>query len=139
MKSEKAYALESKGLNTDFSERFTMNKYKSNQQEFQLPRVSRAQNTNLGSLLEITKLSRRPEFKRSTFNNIPAELTAVVNACVGCNGLLDGEDTIQLSVKVCRKCLTQYAVIDAAIDAAIDANSKRKRQAMLEKFAAEVK
>jgi hypothetical protein len=135
VESEKADALESKGLNTDFSERFTMNKYKSDQHEYQLPPVSRAQNTNLNSWLEKTKLSRRPEFKRSTLNNIPTELTAVVNACVGCNGLLDAQDTTQLSVKVCRKCLIRYAVIDAAIEA----ESKRKRQAMLEKFATEVK
>jgi hypothetical protein len=94
-------------------------------------------------LIEQTKLSRLPQsapFRLPdlpqrlplTFDNAPnPNATAVASACVGCSGRLDPDDSIQQSIKACRKCLTRYAVIDQAIDEA----SKRKRQEMLEKFA----
>lgn len=115
-------------LNTDLKNKLTMNNDTPSQPKFQLDSApSRA------NLLEQSKLSRLPE--RSRFapftQNTAAQAIAV---CVNCNGRLDADDSIQQSVKVCRKYLTQYAVIDAAINAA----SKRKRQAMLEKFAPEV-
>lgn len=77
-------------------------------------------------LLDATKLSRLPERRTK-----PA---TAFSSCVGCGGRLDADDTIQQSVKVCRKCLVQYATIEAAIDDA----SKRKRREMLERFAPEV-
>jgi hypothetical protein len=87
-------------------------------------------------LLEKTKLSRLPELPNRRLYEIPDFApTQAIAVCVNCAGRLDADDAIQQSVKVCRKCLTQYAVIDRAIDEA----SKRKRQAMLEKFMSEVK
>ncbi|HXH70432.1 MAG TPA: hypothetical protein VNI60_08895 [Pyrinomonadaceae bacterium] len=86
------------------------------------------------SLLDSTRLSRLPERKPFTMPDSSVS-NAAAAGCLGCSGRLDAGDAIQESVKICRKCLVQYAVIDAAIDAA----SKRKRQMMLEKYAAEVK
>jgi hypothetical protein len=110
------------GSNTDLKSELTMNKYTLTQNKFQF---------NPGDLPEQTKLSRLPKLAdRPKF-----ELPPKGAACAGCGGRLDGDDNFQQSVKVCRKCLAHYALIDQAIDAA----SKRKRQTMLEKFAAEVK
>ncbi|HXG84826.1 MAG TPA: hypothetical protein VNI84_12455 [Pyrinomonadaceae bacterium] len=85
------------------------------------------------SLLDSTKLSRLPERKPFTMPELSD--TKAAAGCLNCGGRLDIDDAIQQSIKVCRRCLTQYARIDSAIDAA----SKRKRREMLEKFAAEVK
>jgi len=85
------------------------------------------------SLLESTKLSRLPKLPtRSKFElpDFPPTRTAVV-VCAGCAGHLESDNDFQQQIKVCRKCLAHYAVIDAAIDAA----SKRKRREMLERFA----
>ncbi len=86
-------------------------------------------------LLDATKLSRLPERKPTKPFTLP-DLSETIAAagCVNCGGRLDPDDAIQQSVKVCRRCLTQYAVIDSAIDDA----AKRKRREMLERFAPEV-
>jgi hypothetical protein len=105
----------------------TMKNDTTNQPKFQLDF-----NQSRRELLEKSKLSRLPELPKQTKLGIPdfAPIQAAA-VCVNCGGRLDADDTIQQSVKVCRKCLTQYAVIDRAIDEA----SKRKRREMLEKFA----
>lgn len=73
-----------------------------------------------------TNLSRLPKLAdRRKF-----ELSSKGASCAGCGGRLDGDDNFQQSVKVCRKCLAHYAVVDTAIDEA----SKRKRRELLEKF-----
>ena len=126
MKSEKA-ALTS-GSNTDLKNKLTMNnlpnyQFKSNADGDRSRR----------ELLDQTKLSRLPE--RKPFSLPTAMLPKPANVvCVGCGGRLDTDDAVQQSVKVCRKCLVQYATIEAAIDEA----SKRKRREMLAKFAPEV-
>ena len=104
-----------------------MNKNTPNENKFQIPNFDEPENTSRRDLLESTKLSRLPE--RKPFR-LPVFESAVA-ACVNCAGRLDADDTIQQAVKVCRKCLVQYATIDAAIDEA----SKRKRREMLERFA----
>jgi len=86
------------------------------------------------SLLDSTKLSRLPERKPKPFTLPELSDTKAAAGCVNCGGRLDPDDSIQQSVKVCRRCLTQYATIDQAIDEA----SKRKRREMLERFAPEV-
>jgi len=83
-------------------------------------------------LLEQSKLSRRPELPDRRQFELPDIAPTLASAvCVNCGGRLDADDNIQQSVKVCRKCLAHYAVIDAAIDEA----SRRKRREMLERFA----
>ena len=102
-----------------------------NQPKFQLD-----SNQPRRELLEKAQLSRFPELsnrRKSESTDIASTPEAAI--CVNCDERLDPDDSIQQSIKVCRKCLTQYAVIDRAIDEA----SKRKRQAMLEKFTAEVR
>jgi hypothetical protein len=84
-------------------------------------------------LLEKSKLSRFPELSnRRKSESTDIASTPEVTLCVICDRQLDSDDSIQQSVKVCRKFLSQYAVIDAAINEA----SKRKRPGMLEKFTA---
>jgi hypothetical protein len=111
------------------SEKFTFD-FQTIDEEAQL----RPSNQSRRELLERTKLSRLPELPNNRRFEIPdfAPIQAAA-VCAGCGGRLDPDDTVQQSVKVCRKCLTQYAVIDAAINQA----SERKRQAMLEKFIGE--
>ena len=102
-----------------------------NQSKFQLD-----SNQSRRELLEKSLHSRFPELSNyQSVESTDITPTSEVTLCVNCDGRLDPDDSIQQSVKVCRKCLTQYAVIDAAIDEA----SKRKRREMLEKFTAEVK
>ncbi len=122
MKSEKAIiSAKDYGSNTDFNERFTMNNSTPNQNRFQF--------NSRRELLEQTKLSTRPKFELPEFELSSDTATAAV--CVGCGGRLDGDNDFQQAVKVCRKCLAHYALIDLAIDEA----SKRKRRELLEKFA----
>jgi hypothetical protein len=97
------------------------------------PTRNKFQFSSRRELLDATKLSRIPQRKPIALPDSPVSKSAAV--CLGCGGRLDPDDSIQQSVKVCRKCLTQYAVIDAAIDEA----ARRKRLEMLERFAAEVK
>ncbi len=134
-KNEKAEARESNGLNTEENQP-TM-KINSNGESISMqnhtPTRNNFQFNSRRELLDATKLSRLPERKPFTMPDSPVS-NAAASGCLACGGRLDADDTIQQSVKVCRKCLTQYAVIDGAIDAA----SKRKRREMLEKFAAEV-
>jgi hypothetical protein len=80
------------------------------------------------ALLESTKLSHRPKLKHRAFE-LPAVAMALVPVCVNCGRTLEADDNILQSIKVCRKCLTQYVVIDEAIDEA----SKRKQQSILRK------
>ncbi len=115
-------------LERGLTNRLTMKTIPQNKPQFQF--------NSRRELLEQTKLSRLPERKPIKPFTLPdLSETKAAAGCVNCGGRLDADDTIQQSVKVCRKCLTQYATIDQAIDAA----SKRKRQTMLEKFAPEVK
>jgi hypothetical protein len=118
------------GSNTDLKNKLTMKNNTPTQSKFQLDF-----NRSRRELLEKSKLSRLPELPKRTKLEIPdfAPIQAAA-VCVNCGGRLDPDDNIQQSVKVCRKCLTQYATIDAAIDEA----SKRKRKAMLEQFTSEV-
>jgi len=90
-----------------------------NKPEFQLklPDIP-TRETNLSRL---PKLSNRPKF----------ELPVKAAGCVGCGGKLDPDDTIQQSVKSCRKCLGIYARVETSFDDA----SMRKRRQLLEKFA----
>jgi ribosomal protein L40E len=128
MKSEKGIsakdALKNKLNQSDNNMKFTLTQPKTQLN----PTQSRKE------LIEKSKLSRLPERTNRPKFEMP-NFSFQHDVCVNCGGRLDPDDNIQQSVKVCRKCLTQYAVIDAAIDEA----SKRKRQAMLEKFAPEVK
>lgn len=96
------------------------------------PTQNKFQFNSRRELLDQAKLSRMPERKPFTMPNLSD--TKAAAGCAGCGGRLDPDDAIQQSVKVCRRCLTQYAVIDSAIDEA----SKRKRREMLERFAPEV-
>jgi hypothetical protein len=99
------------------------------------PKNNPAQYKSRADLLESAKISHlpklptRPKFELPEFELSSDTATAAV--CAGCGGRLDTDDNFQQSIKVCRKCLAHYAKIDAAIDEA----SKRKRQAMLVKFA----
>lgn len=105
----------------------TMNKNTPTQNKFQ--------SNSRRELLDATKLSRLPERKPIKPFTLPdLSETKAAAGCVNCGGRLDPDDAIQQSVKVCRRCLTQYAVIDSAIDHA----AKRKRREMFEKFAPEV-
>lgn len=105
----------------------TMTNHKPNQNNFQF--------NSRRELLDATKLSRLPERKPTKPFTLPdLSETKAAAGCVNCGGRLDPDDAIQQSVKVCRRCLTQYAVIDSAIDDA----AKRKRREMLERFAPEV-
>ncbi len=109
---------------TNLESELTMNNDTPNQNNFQFD--------SHRELLKKSKHSRLPE--RKAFK-LPDLLDTKAAVCVNCSGRLDADDAIQQSVKVCRKCLVQYAKIDAAIDEA----SKRKRREMLERFAVEVK
>jgi len=122
MKNEKPVATNNGLINIRING-LTMDNNKPNQNNFQF--------NSRRELLEQAKLSRLPQ--RQPFT-LPGLSDAKASGCLACGGRLDVGDAVQEAVKVCRKCLTQYAVIDAAIDAA----SKRKRQAMLERFAPEV-
>ncbi len=125
MKSEKG--ISAKDALNNLENDLTMNNDTSNQNKFQF--------NSRRELLEQSKLSRLPERKSFKLPDFSFQETpSAVAVCVNCGGRLDVDDTIQQSVKVCRKCLTQYAVIDSAIDDA----AKRKRREMLERFAPEV-
>lgn len=81
--------------------------------------------------LEKSRLSALPKLPpRKPFNLDAAPRPKAAAGCISCGGRLDPDDTIQQSVKVCRKCFIQYATIDAAIDEA----ARRKRLEMLERF-----
>ncbi len=128
MKSEKAIiSAKDYGSNKYLKRELTMNHDNANQPKFQPVSTSARR-----SLLDSTKLSRLPE--RKPFTMPESSVSNAAAGCLNCGGRLDADDAIQQSVKVCRKCLVQYAVIDGAIDAA----SKRKRREMLERFAPEV-
>jgi hypothetical protein len=89
-------------------------------------------------LLEQSKLSQLPErtpFRLPNFDNTPTNAVAVVAVCAGCNGRLDTDDNFQQSIHGCRQCIGIYARIDTAIEE----SAKRRKKALLEKFAAEVK
>ncbi len=122
MKSEKG--ISAKDALNNLERGLTMNKHTTKQNNFQF--------NSRRELLDATKLSRLPERKPFTMPELSD--TKAAAGCVNCGGRLDADDAIQQSVKVCRRCLTQYATIDQAIDEA----SKRKRREMLERFAPEV-
>lgn len=126
MKSKKGIVC-GDALNNNLTDELTMNN---------LPKFQFKSNTDgdctRRELLEQTKLSRLPKLPTHPKLELPKfEPPTKAAVCVNCGGWLDPDDSIQQSVKVCRKCLTQYAVIDAAIDEA----SNRKRRGMLAKFA----
>jgi hypothetical protein len=122
MKNEKAN-VSSVGLNELTEGKLQMNNT-PNQNKFQF--------NSRRELLDATKPSRLPE--RKPFTLPDSSVSNAAAGCLACGGRLDPDDAIQQSVKVCRRCLTQYAVIDSAIDDA----AKRKRREMLERFAPEV-
>jgi hypothetical protein len=83
-------------------------------------------------LLESTKLSRLPERKPFTLDDVPfpQKATVVVAVCAGCGGRLETDNTFQNSIRGCGKCIGIYTRIDAAIEEA----SKRKIKETLEKM-----
>jgi hypothetical protein len=100
-----------------------MNKHTPTRNKFQLDSTRR-------DLPESVKLSLLPKLAdRPTFQ-LPKIAPTKAAACIGCGGRLDADDTIQQSIKVCRKCLAHYAKIEAAIED----SAKRKTRELLEKF-----
>ncbi len=106
-----------------------------NQIDFQLPNFNEPQNTSRRDLLEQSKLSRLPQRKPFSFDDVPSQKTGVFAVCAGCGGNLDRDDATQQRFNGCRKCVGIYGRLDAAADE----YDKRKRKEMLERFAAEVK
>lgn len=122
-KNEKAViSAKDYGSNTDLKNELTA--HNNNPNQFQLQ--AETQKTRRSSF-ESTRLSRLPKLS----NRPKFELPTKAAVCVGCGGKLDPDDTIQQSVKSCRKCLGIYARVETAFDDA----SLRKRRQLLEKFA----
>ncbi len=102
----------------------------TNLPKFQFKSNTTNSTTSRRDLLEQSKLSRLPQrtpFRLPDFDNAPTP----VAVCAGCNGRLDGDDTLQLKFSGCRKCISVYGRLDAAREE----NAKRETRELLEKFA----
>ena len=93
-----------------------------------IPKPTNFQPASVRELLEKSKISRLPKHK--PYNLDAVSLSPTATACVGCGGKLELDNDFQQKVKVCRKCLNQYAKVDLAIDEA----AKLKRRELLEKI-----
>lgn len=126
MKNEKAEALESNDFRKlNNNEKTTMNNLNSNQQNFQT-----SSRNNLLDQLKLSQMAeRKPTFDLQSVPFPKQQPDSVV--CIGCGGRLAADDTFQQSIRVCRKCLTLYARIDAAFEE----RAKRTRRELLEKIA----
>lgn len=86
--------------------------------KFQLPDFtgsgSSAPSIRKNPILEATKISRLPAFRPSVS----------VSVCVNCKKTLGHESEFSQRVKVCRKCLIVYSVIDAALNLAADSKAQ---------------
>jgi hypothetical protein len=81
---------------------------------------------NLSDLLASTRLSTRPDFRLSK---------ASADVCIGCDGRLETDNDFQISIKICRDCLSHYVKIDRALEE----QEKHRRREMLEKLTGGVK
>lgn len=83
---------------------------------------------NIRAPHQSTKLSRLPSFRLPAFDQPQAKQT---NSCETCEkGKLETDNDLQQRTKVCRKCMSHYAVVDSRLNQAADAKAQSAKLAI---------